>query len=52
MQVKAETDCNAVSFNSVTNASVTLADSPDGKDISHVSVIYCCAEAGSLAVGD
>ena len=51
MQVKAGTNCNPVNFNSVTNASVTRADSPDGKGISHVSVIYCCPEAGSLAVG-
>lgn len=50
MQVKAGMDCNRVTYSGTDTlvATVTTADSPDNRDISHVSVVWCCPTSGTL----
>ncbi len=47
MQVKAGTACNIVPA-SGTSATVTRANSPDGKEISHVNVVWCCSNGSTI----
>ncbi len=47
MQVKAGTDCNATAASGTTATVTRAANSPAGKEISHVSVVFCCDAASS-----
>ena len=50
MWVASRDECNLVDFSggSVTDASVTRADSPGGDKISSVAVVFCCPDRGSV----
>lgn len=46
IQVKAGNACNSIAA-SGQSASVTRSDAPDGKEISHVNIAFCCADGST-----